>query len=103
MNEAAISIIQNYANKCRGSWRGRCFAEQSYSRWAADEITNRLIAQEPIFPWDIFYLDLKSPVEIIMEFISDMDDFSERSEDIDVRSIFVIAKEAAAGILDLFL
>jgi hypothetical protein len=108
MNESAISIIQDYANRnltgstyCLGSYN---LQKQSYFRAAIDEITGRLIEQEPLLPWDAFRKDSKTPVEIIAEFIGDMECFAELSAGKpEKQAIFETAKEAAEDVLRLFL
>jgi hypothetical protein len=77
-------------------WGKYYFTERSYSRWAANEIIERLLKQEGLPPWEDGVCD------IISGFINEMDRLSENSEQKLSQTIFAIAKETARDILLLF-
>lgn len=96
MNEIAISIINEYINDCyfepKQNWPEYEFRRRSISRWAADEILNR-IRETP---------ESHNAVDIIEDFIDEMDNFIDLSDDRERSFIFQVAKEAAEDIGILF-
>lgn len=73
------------------SWPRYLFEEQSYARWAAMEIAERLMDR----PYD-------SPDLIIEEFMLKMAAFSAATDDPKRSRIFSIARDTAEDILTLF-
>lgn len=77
INDHAIFMIRKYIDtylfEPKKSWPDRYFLERSYERWTADEIIARLIEQESIFPWNYFYSEIKTPVEVINEYIYELE------------------------------
>lgn len=91
MNEVAVSVIQEYIDEHlfepASNWPKYYFQERSYSRWAAYEIKNRNITKN------------ETPVDIINDFINEMNQF----EELNNKFIFSVARDAAKQILYLFL
>lgn len=111
-NEAAVSVLQYYIDEHlfepRSNWPKDFFRGRSYSRWAAYELQGRIIEESLRLPphLTITCREQKTPIEIIVEFISEMDYFLEMSEMNGNRRsqfIFSVAKETAKEIIDLFL
>ena len=96
MNELAVSVIQEYIDKYlfepRSNWPKYEFNVRSYSRWAANEIIERIQNDSD-----------RSPVNIISEFIREVDLCSEKTPTNQSQLIFAVAKETAIDIILLFL
>ncbi len=105
--DKAISVIQEYIDKClfepQTNWSKYYIWERSYSRWAAYEIQGRIIEEAFRLPVHITGREQQTPIEIIEEFINDMDNYSCFRDDKKPNPIFSIAKNAAEDILYLFL
>lgn len=108
-NEAAVSILQYYIDEHffepRSNWPKDYFRGRSYSRWAAYELQGRIIEESLRLPphLTITGREQKTPIEIVEEFISEMDYFSEINDNRSSQFMFSIARETARRILDLFL
>lgn len=106
MNEKAISIIQKYVDKNlfkpRSNWSKYYFKERSYSRWAAYEIQERIIEEILRLPTHITGREQKISIEIIKEFINEMDYYNEINSNRNSSFIFSVAKDTAKEILYLF-
>lgn len=94
MHEEMIFAIQNYIDKylfepC-SNWPKHEFDIQSYSRWAAFELIQRIM-DNPFNDPDI----------VIESFLLEMAMFSHLEEESKGSCIFSIAKDAAADILQL--
>lgn len=94
MNEAVILILEYYVAEHLfepgPNWPKYYFDERSYSRWAANEIIERVKAQPST-----------APIVVIEDFIRELDNCycaSEKNE-----TLFSIARDAAEDIIDLFL
>lgn len=92
MNKDAVTAIDRYISEYLfepfWNWPPYWFEERSYSRWAANEILERVKnSQEP-------------PTEVIKDFIRTLDKLSDT--DGSSRRIFMTAKEEAECILRLF-
>lgn len=96
MNKLAVSVIQEYIDKYlfepRSNWPTYEFNVRSYSRWAANEIIERIQNDSD-----------RSPVSIISEFIREVDLYSEKTPTNQSQLIFSVAKETAIDIILLFL
>lgn len=107
MNESAISVIQEYIDKHLfepgSNWPESYFDERSYSRWAAYEIQGRIYEEILRLPPHMTGREPKSPIDIILEFINDMENYSCFRDDEKPNLIFSIAKDSAKDILYLFL
>lgn len=79
-------------------WLKDAFYVQIYSRWAAYEILERMINEISKPPQHISGIKRRSTVEIIDEFIDEMEYYYELSENL----IFYVARNAAMNILTLF-
>lgn len=93
MVDPAAYILQEYVNDClfepSNDWPAIEFKRRTYSRWAADEITKRLNEDH-------------DPISILEQFIDEMDDYSEVTDDKETQFIFTVAKETAEDIALLF-
>lgn len=107
MDETAVLTIQKYIDdyllEPRSNGPRRYLDQRSYSRWAAYEIQNRIIDEVSRLPPHITGRDLVSPIDVILEFISDMDYYHSLSDNKQSNLIFSIAIETAKNILYLFL
>lgn len=97
MKEQAVLAIQEYIDlylfEPKITWPELEFTRRSYSRWAANEILERIKKDEYG----------RNPLDIIEEFMNEMDQYSELNNDHSVYSIFIVAKEEAEDIAFLFL
>lgn len=107
MYEKAIVTVQQYIEehlfKPRSNWPTDEFAKRSYSRWIAEEILERFIAESERLPSHISDRERLTPIEIIEELVYDLDYYSGRSYYGRFQNIFNIAKETAIDISMLFL
>lgn len=94
MNDLAVSAIRRYLNEDlfepESNWPIFEFSRRSYSRWAVEEILDRVI-QEPE----------TDPIAVIQEFIDTVDRFSEIDGERNTDFIFITAKETAEELLFL--
>lgn len=92
MNETAIQKVINFIDEFlfepTGRWPVEMFEERAYSRWAANEIIQRLLD----CPFD-------APEEVISRFIFEMSMNSHMATDEKKQRIFQIASETAMDIL----
>lgn len=96
MNEAyIINTIQNYIDNH--------IITPSYSLWAADEIMNRVIEELSKLPPHITGVEPISHIEIIEEFIREMDYLYETSITTKNKLIFMEARSTGKEILRMFL
>lgn len=97
MKEAIVSALQEYIDEYLfepgKNWPKEEFNRRSYSRWAANEIMERLLRE----------MDIRDPLDIIEEFSDEMDRCLDLSENRDIYFIFIVAKETADDIAFLFL
>ena len=102
----AVSVIQDYINtylfEPRKNWPEEEFAIRSYSRWAANDILERIINRSMILPNHITGLESKTLFGIIQDFIDEADYCSEMY-DKQSCNMFSIAKDVAMDIALLFL
>lgn len=98
MHELSASLIREYVDirlsNQDDKWfrRGHGFSLISYSKWAADELLVRIMEES-------FRLEPRTSVEIVEDFIDEMDVFIELSSTERPDLIFTIAKEIAEHIL----
>lgn len=94
MNEVSISVIQTYINDClfdpARNWPECEFSRRSYARWAANEVLRRIQESD------------ENPLDIFDDFIAEMDDYADQSEDNSIRFIFDTAKETIEDLALLF-
>lgn len=95
MNDIATVVIREYVEECffepSIGWPQFEFDRRVYSRWAADEILRR-IQEDPE----------ADPLDILSQFVAEMDDYSEVGDDRDKQFIFVVAREMAEELALLF-
>ena len=107
MDDTAVWTIQKYIDdylfEPRSNWPRHYLDQRSYSRWAAYEIQNRIMEEISRLPTHITGRDPVSPIDIILEFISDMDYYHGLSDNKKSNLIFSIAIDTAKNILYLFL
>lgn len=108
MNDAVIlQTIQDYIDEYlpapQANWSKCEFDICCHARWAAYEIVERIIEEASKLPPHITGQESKSHIEIIEEFMMEMDYYSEVSENKHSRLIFSIAKSIASEILALFI
>lgn len=107
MHETAVLVIQEYVDECLYipllHWPKDEFDERCYSRWAANEILERIIEETTRLPQFITGREPMSPLDIIIEFISEVDYCMDVSEDKRTRQLFSAAKDTATDIVLLFL
>ena len=103
MYEKTIVMIQRYMNNClfepRANWPTDEFRKRSYSRWATDEILSRLSAEAYRLPPHISGHDQRDSTDIIVEFVNEMDGYSEICDGMRHQNMFIIARETALDIL----
>ena len=108
MNEAyVIRTIQDYADKYLADPVTKCSKDElkilSYSRWAIDEIINRIIIEADKVPAHITGIELVPHTEILRDFIYEMDYYLSISETKESKLIFFTARSIGAEVLELFL
>lgn len=98
LNKEAILVIREYLadhdKPGRYFWRKEFFEQYSYSKWACKELISRIQTRED-----------SRPIDIIEEFIDEMDKYSYQ---VGLRAFtgsftFSVAKDTAEDILDVFL
>lgn len=102
-NEHALMLIEHYIDDYLEVPDIRCtdnrFGVYTYSRWAAYELFERIANEAMILPVHISGREQESPVDIIKDFIRDMEYCS--TIKIENSYIFDIAKDTAEDILKL--
>lgn len=105
MDKTALVIIQKYVDEClfepRSNWPTHIFNERSCSRWAAQEIMDRIIHEDDRIPAHISYFEPRAPQTIVEDFIDEMDYYVETSKHKQIQLIFSFARDAAKDILQL--
>lgn len=106
MDERDIVKLEEYADKYfpepSATWPKNDFDLRAYSRWAVDELLERMMHEAMKLPEHISGVEQKSAVEIIREFMDETQAAYFESRSIDRKSIFFIAMDTARTILDLF-
>lgn len=102
-----ISVIQKYMDEClfepKRNWPKYEFAMRSYSRWAANYILDRIIEESMKLPFYISGLESCDLLNIIQDFIDDLDYYSEISDGNDrIFNMTSVAKDTAIDIGLLF-
>lgn len=107
MYELAISLIGEYIEKeipePNKNWPNEFFKERSYARWAANEILLRVIEEELQPPVHITGRDPLTPVDIIIEFKSEMEFYYETCTNDRLRNAILIAIDTVDEIGCLFI
>ena len=99
----AILTVRRYINETlsvpRNSWSKRDFETRTYSRWAANEIMERLMEEELKLPYHISGIEAKTPIEIVDGFIEEMDVAVESTNNSDHKFMFSTARHTADEVL----
>lgn len=99
-HSAAATIIRNMQNDIPSLDCTKDEMEyRSYCRWAYDELMLRLMEEELKLPYHITGVEQKEPIEIVWEFIGEMDWFSEIASTEKQKFIFSTAKYTADRVL----
>lgn len=69
-----------------------------YARWAAIEISERLVMESCILPEEVSGIQQRSAIEIVEEFIEEVDSFAQESSTSKAKFIFSIAGDEARRI-----
>lgn len=77
------------------------FETRSYSRWAADEIQERIMAEELKLPYHISGLEQRVPIEIVQEYIDELYSAWESTVDEKRKYMYSTAMYTAEEILSL--
>ena len=105
-NERALVIIKNHIDNDfldpYEGWDKCIFDMQAYSRWAANEIYERIYNETNAVPSFLTGKAQRTPMSIINEFIDLMDECYEIYKDFDdIQKTFMHGKFEALDILDL--
>ncbi len=107
MYDREIAIIREYMDKnlpeLDNIYPKYEFDTRSYARWTANEILERLIIEDSKLPCHITGKEPRSVVEIINEFIAEVDYYFYISTDTRRQEMFNIAVNTANYIKHLFL
>ena len=77
------------------------FEERSHSRWAANELMERIMDEELKLPYHISGLEQKIPVEIAKEFIDELQYCWANADDPEKKRMFAAATYTVEDILSL--
>lgn len=106
MNEQDISKLEQYIETYlfvpSVGWLRDAFNVQIYSRWAANEILYRMMDEATKVPEHISGIPQRSTLEIIDEFIDEVEYCYEITKKPNAKLIFYVAANAAKNILILF-
>lgn len=102
MYEIADNVIKEYGERLnlKQPIFDTEFKKLSYSKWAVEELRMRILNESLKLPPHISITQKKEPVEVITDFIDEMEDYSELNSD--AKIIFQIAKEIGIEIFYLF-
>lgn len=95
-------INENYSEPARTK-DIREFEWKVYSKWAANEILERLVLEDSKLPEHITGKARASVIDIIEEFLIDVNFYAETSDDSRNQYMFLVARFEAKRILNLFL
>ena len=108
MYEIAIITIQAYMDEYlfepKHNWPEYEFASRCYERWAANELLKRITDESTLLPEHVTGQKRKSPLNIINDFIREMDNYFEMSDsNRRCQFMFSTARDTAIDIILLFL
>lgn len=94
-----IAIVESYiqTRKKQHSFKGEC-----YCKWALDEILKRIFEESQKLPYHISGMEPESTIDIIREFIEEMDYYSEIASTEEVIYFVFMAKDEAELLLQRF-
>lgn len=99
---ALQSYIEEFLFEPKSGWPKECFEDRSYSRWAAQEILERIIQEALQPPPHITSRFPRTTIEIVVNFIDDLSYLSNVREGSHHKRIFLYARYAAENIGDMF-
>lgn len=106
MYDIAISVIQEYIDEYlfepAKNWPEEEFNARSCERWTANELLERITRETMLPPEFISVHPLRTPYQIIEEFINDMDYQAKASDNRKHYFIFSTARDTAIDIILLF-
>lgn len=100
MYERDIAVISSYIRKRP---EGVTLKAESYSKWALNEILNRVLDETQKLPYHISGLEPEPVPDIIREFISEMEYYSTIASTEEVIFFVEIAKDEAKKLLAQFI
>lgn len=98
MEEMSMKIVLNYIQENFLEPKNEI---ESYSASAAWEVYDRLVTEYQYSPYFLTGISKRHPLEIVEEFIDDMDCFVRKSRSKEAFLMFCIAKEEGETILEL--
>lgn len=100
---AALSVVRRYLDERlpepMNSRAKTEFLERTYSRWAANEIIERIMEEELKLPYHISGLEQRVPIEVVKEFIDDLYSAWETTKNKQRKFMFSCAMHTAEDIL----
>ena len=104
--EKAISVLGKYIDECliepSTSWTKQDFARRAFSRWAANELLELFIKEASKVPPHISGEEPKRPIDIVDDFIEQMDYYSELATNQRTWAIFATAHDTIKELRYLF-
>lgn len=104
MDDRDVLIMERYIQECTVEPElddpdHYYFDLHSYSRWAAYEVYNRFVCEAMKLPPHISGKEPLTPLEIVEDFIDEMDYYAQVAQSDRVREIFQIARDEGKCIL----
>lgn len=95
MYDRAILLVREYLDEELPEQKSRCidldFEFRSYSRWAANELIDKFIREGSRLPPHIIGDIPKDPIDIVKEFIRDLEYYFDISDDTKTQELFYSA------------
>lgn len=106
MDERDIATLERYMGEYLFEpslgWFKDAYDMQVYSRWVANEILQRMMNEAMKLPEHISGVERRSAIEIVDEFIDDLECAYSGSHNHDAKLIFFMALDAAENIRELY-
>lgn len=107
MDDRDVTILSNYIHKiypeeyvCFSSYE---FDKRSHSKWAATEILELMCKEANKLPSYISGRETATPLDVIEDFLIDMNYYAEICDDSKMQFMFNTARDEAKKILQLYL
>ena len=104
-NDTALVWIREHMEndllKPNDDWDDSIFLFYTYSRFSAEEIYDRIAEEAMILPYPVSNEIQRTPLEIINEFIDELDAYHEEATSRSAQKMFEYAKYEALDILDI--